>query len=144
MVNPDLVFYSKINYNNIFNLEPNKILYTIGADLYSDDTFTNIIGEKIINGTQNNINNKITFMENVLYILPEGTISTYLVGENLTDPETGIFNKINLFSGKITNGSGNFSFSNGYLILTIVGEPSSKKGKTEVYFDSSIIRAIQN
>jgi hypothetical protein len=144
MVNPDLTFYGKIVYNEIYNLEPNKILYTIRADLYSDATYTTIIGEKMINGTQNILNNKTTFMENVLYTLPEGSISTYIAGQNVTDTSTAIFNKKNYFNAKIINGTGNFSFSNGYVILTLDGEIEDKKRKYEVYFDSSIIRAIQN
>jgi hypothetical protein len=143
MVNPDLTFYGIINYNENYNLEPNKILYTIGAHLYSDNSFTTVIGDLVINGTLNNINNKITFMDNFYYSLPEGSISTYLAGQNDVD-NNAIFNQFKLYNSKIINGTGNFSFSNGYVIITLFGNITEQKRKYEVYFDSSIIRSIQN
>jgi hypothetical protein len=144
MVNPDLTYYAILNYNETFDLNTNKILYTSAGDLYSDETLTSIIGSTIFNGTQNILNNKTTFMENTIYTFPEGTISTYLAGQNETDPTTGIFDKVKYFNAKIINGTGNFSFSNGFIIISIVGELKDKIRKYEVYFDSSIIRAIQN
>lgn len=141
MVNPDLTVYGRNVYNESFILSDNKSLFTIKGELYGDSSFTQVIGTHVVDGTTSTFDGNTFFNETNTFSLPEGTITSFVAGENKTQPIVGIFNEKQKLVCRIASCSGNFTFSTGYVLVTTLGE---QKRIYEFYFDSNIIRAIQN
>jgi hypothetical protein len=141
MVNPDLTFYGYINDNIKNYVNENKYLYTILKTLYADKDLTQKIGFGVVDGTQTTYNETNAFSETEIYSLPEGTITTFLADAKISPNNSDIFTKGEKSNSRILNTTGKFSFATGYIIFEAL---STNLRYYQVYFDSSIIRAIQN
>lgn len=121
MKNPNLQFYVVNKFYDKNVISSNKFLYTFQGNNYADLECTQLIGNFSASGTHTSINDINVFFEEILIILSEGTITATISGNEGVD-NTGKFITNNIFYARIINGTGNFLFAKGYIIIKAIDE----------------------
>lgn len=128
---PDLVILYAIETVENIVLSANLTDYILQGKIFNNFKDNIPIGKFVVNGNLSNISETKAFNENLVCILPQGTITWFVSGSNDVQPN-GVFNLGLSVVSRIVHGTGDFKYATGLVFLNVL---SLNQRVAYIYFD---------